>query len=154
MANKLKTQADGRAFAIALIGQCEREVGDEGGIEPISDVEGEAQVYLRIGPQWDGLYQALLLLHSKGTEDARKGFASILTDHLALPGSRARDHQDREDEGRAQDFGQRGDAIPLPVGAAKAKLSEARADKRFQRAMTSVVLNRLRPEPKKGAADE
>ena len=159
MANKLKTQADGREFAISLIEKCEC-AGDDASICPYDPeaLEGDTvapPILYRTGPQWDGVYRDLALLYSKGTEEARRGFCSILTDHLVYSGTYACDHREREHLGRNQNFGEPGEALRVrAMNPANAKLAEARADSRFQESMTSVVLNSLGKEQKKGAANE
>ena len=120
MANPLKTQADGSEFAIRLFTEIASDAVDSGGLCPYNyyaatdpDVTDEDFKLYREGPQFAGIYDALEMFYAKASTEARKGFASLVTD-LACNNGIASDALDLiindEAKGRHQDFGQPGSA--------------------------------------------
>lgn len=133
---KLVTQKDGRQFAVEVLERLDNVDGDESTACPFNpDAEEDDSMnlpqYYRTGPQWDGFYKDLSRLVNDATEDARKGFASIVTDALAGSISMSLEsYREWESAGYLQDMGRYGSEMALPQPAKVKRRKQTKAEKK------------------------
>jgi hypothetical protein len=131
---RLQTERDGRIFAVDALERLKNADADKATAYPyLRDANDygssdEIKPY-RKGPQWDGFYRDLSHLLT-GTEEARKGFASIFTDCLAEDiGFDLDVYRELEAAWLFQDFGTPGTKYQVPKRNPKAKAKAAKGQK-------------------------
>lgn len=112
----LKTEKAGRLFAMDVLDRLKNATSDETTAYPFAShyEPGEEVAPYRTGAQWDGLYLDLCALGG-ATDEALRGFASILTD--ALAGSINMDvdfYRELERDGRFMPWGTEGERYARP----------------------------------------
>ena len=145
MANLLRTQADGRLFAIDLIdkiSEYHRQDVQACPFDPdaVEDDAVSPPMLYRKGAQWDGVFKELEHLYGVGNIEARKGFACVLTDLLAGDNQLPDYYADYERRGMLQDFGELGyKAKGAPPMSTLPRRESARADDKFQQFIRRVA---------------
>jgi hypothetical protein len=132
---RLQTEKDGRLFAYETLDRLDSADADKATAYPFASeyTEGDEIKPYRKGPQWDGFYRDLSHLLS-GTEEARRGFASIFTEVLADDISVSMNYfRELERGGKLLAFGTPGTAYTppkpfVPTKAQRAKFSAAIAE--------------------------
>lgn len=121
MDKSLKTQKQGRLYAIAVLDRLQKAGGNDDHIacpfNPYAEAGDTCRVpgYWRTGPQWSGFADDVFHLFRNGSEEAQKGFLSIFTDCFA--GNVNQDlgfYRRWERKGWLQDLGKNGSEMPLP----------------------------------------
>lgn len=165
LVNRLQTQKDGRLFAVEVLDRLQNANADDTSAYPFENPEVDERdglVPYRKGPQWDGFYKDLSRLKA-GTDEALKGFASIVSDALAHDiGMSLSFYRELEDAGLFLDFGTPGTKYPKPrlrtakeIAERKAKQdAEYRAWQEQQKKDDKKKLVKARPYPLARTIDE
>lgn len=120
--HRFTTQKDGRLFAVEMLERIAETNGSDehtaypyaSSYDPDEEAKGEV-IPFRTGPQWDQVYKDLRTVAQDMTDEALRGFATILTDALcAQPDYPTGEYRQFEKEGKLLDFGTPGTAYPLP----------------------------------------
>lgn len=117
---ELRTQKDGRLYAIEVLLRLQNVSPDNATACPFNDtgVPGDSRnppQYWRTGPQWPGFLEDVFHLFRNGTEEAQTGFLSLLTDCFGGEVNMdIRFYRELEKKGYLQDFGNEGRSMPLP----------------------------------------
>jgi hypothetical protein len=128
----LRTEREGRMFAVEVLERLEEADTDEACIYPYGDdyTQGDEIKPWRKGPQWDGLQKDLFRIFHEGTEAAQLGFCSIFTGVLAGNVSVAGTYyREMEKAGRFLPFGTPGTKYEAPRPRVKTKAEKKAAAK-------------------------
>lgn len=117
----LKTQQDGRIFAMDVLQRLQNANPDQACLYPfgmgLDAYEHGAEVKpFRTGPQWAGFYRDLSRLIRNGNDEVVKGFASVFTDVLSGDANMGTwvKYREADRAGKFLPFGTPGREYPLP----------------------------------------